>query len=166
MGIRTPDLLHAMRTPRVARCRQTWPYQQFRSPDVARRRLRSPVACSRLAPPVRHSSAAQLLRTENADPSGCRPARRRSDSVHPASRSPPSICDTRRPIRQSAPASFPPLTQLHRPPAPCIIEHREERPHRSSPTMAVGTARSRFPDSRQRDTQPALGIAARFAESR
>jgi hypothetical protein len=46
MGIRTPDLLHAMRTPRVARCRRMWSCQQFLWPDVARHGLQSPIACS------------------------------------------------------------------------------------------------------------------------
>jgi len=69
MGIRTPDLLHAMRTPRVARCRQTWPCQQLLSPDVARRRLQSPVACSRLAPrqPLRRAGRLTPRRRQDHD---------------------------------------------------------------------------------------------------
>ncbi len=49
---RCADLLLAVRTPRVALCRQAWLCQQFLSPEAARCRLQSPPACSPSCSPV------------------------------------------------------------------------------------------------------------------
>jgi hypothetical protein len=49
-GIRTPDLLHAIRNRPIARRSHMLPDQQLHSPRIARRRPVSPLACSPLAP--------------------------------------------------------------------------------------------------------------------
>jgi hypothetical protein len=64
-GIRTPDLLHAIRNRPIARRSHMLPDQQLHWPRVARRRPVSPLACSPLAP----------------RPSGCSPPRTREASA-------------------------------------------------------------------------------------
>jgi hypothetical protein len=77
MGTRTPGLLHAIRNRPIAYRSHMLLYQHLRSPDVARRRLLSPVVCSPLAP---RSRDLELLIAEVSDQLQ-RPAQRRNEPV-------------------------------------------------------------------------------------
>jgi hypothetical protein len=83
-GIRTPDFLHAMRTPRFAHCGQRWPCQQLRLLDVAPHRPPSPLACSPYcSPPTEPSTSSytHLSTAARAWPPGTSPPSRRACAV-------------------------------------------------------------------------------------
>src|SRR5271156_1745761 len=66
MGIRTPDLLHAMQIQPIAGHGWKWPYQQLQSPHVAHDGPLAPLACSpSCSPPACLPPFRQLLVTQH-----------------------------------------------------------------------------------------------------